>query len=125
VPRDLPETTVAVRDLGGGGALAAGSGHDKAATYAVLYGGGDEPADWLLAGEALGALWLAAVEHGVTLLPLSGPVEVPFARHELGRLIGDVGLAYLVVRLGLPSTAGEVPDATPRLPIEQIIDVRD
>ncbi|MEV6493151.1 nitroreductase, partial [Actinoplanes sp. NPDC051633] len=77
LPVEVPATTVAERDFGVGGTLEAGSGHDTAATYGVLYGNGDEPADWLRAGEALSALWLAATEHGAALLPLSSPVEVP------------------------------------------------
>ena len=123
LPQEVPLTTVAERDFGAAGSLSAGSGHDNAATYAVLYGPGDEPVDWLHAGEALNALWLAATEHGVSLLPLSSPVEVPFTRHELRRLLGDVGNPYLVVRLGTldPDHAG--PAHTPRLPSEQVIEL--
>jgi hypothetical protein len=115
----------AERDFGITGALAAGTGHDAAASYAVLYGSGEEPADWLRAGEALDALWLAATEHGVALLPLSSAVEVPSARHELRRIIGGIGDPYLVVRLGTLEPDHRGPERTPRLPIDQIITVRD
>jgi len=123
LPEELPLTTVAERDFGTTGTLAAGAGHDTAATYAVLYGSGDEPADWLRAGEALNALWLEATEHAVSLLPLSSPVEVPFTRHELRRLLGDLGDPYLVVRLGALDPAHAGPAHTPRLPTEQVIEV--
>ena len=123
MPEERPLTTVAERDFGTTGTLAAGSGHDTAATYAVLYGSGDEPADWLRAGEALNALWLEATEHAVSLLPLSSPVEVPFTRHELRRLLGDLGDPYLVVRLGALDPAHAGPAHTPRLPTEQVIEV--
>jgi nitroreductase len=123
LPEELPLTTVAERDFGTAGSLAAGSGHDTAAAYAVLYGPGDEPSDWLRAGEALNALWLAATEHGVDLLPLSSPVEVPFTRHELRRLLGDIGNPYLVVRLGALDPAHAGPAHTPRLPAGQVIDM--
>ena len=125
LPRELPLTTVAERDFGTAGSLDPGPGHDTAATYAVLYGPGDEPRDWLCAGEALNALWLAATEHGVNLLPLSSPVEVPFTRHELRRLLGDVGNPYLVVRLGIHDPAHAGPAHTPRLPTDQVIEVTD
>jgi nitroreductase len=123
LPEELPLTTVAERDFGTTGSLAAGAGHDTAATYAVLYGSGDEPADWLRAGEALNALWLEATEHAVSLLPLSSPVEVPFTRQELRRLLGDLGDPYLVVRLGALDPAHAGPAHTPRLPTEQVIEV--
>jgi nitroreductase len=125
LPEELPLTTVAERDFGTAGTLAAGTGHDTAATYAVLYGPGDGPADWLRAGEALSALWLAATEHDVGLLPLSGPTEVPFTRHELHRMLDDVGFPYLVVRLGTFDPSHSGPQRTPRLPTEQVIEVRD
>ncbi|MFD0522877.1 nitroreductase [Paractinoplanes durhamensis] len=50
LPAGLPLTTVAERDFGRTGTLAAGEGHDTAATYAVLYGTGDERHEWLQAG---------------------------------------------------------------------------
>jgi nitroreductase len=125
IPAELPPTTIAERDFGASGTLAAGRRHDTGATYAILYGPGDEPADWLRAGEALSALWVAATEHGVGVLPQSTPVEVPFARHELGRMLGSVGFPYLVLRIGHldPDRAG--PAHTPRLPVDQVVDIAD
>ena len=125
LPEELPPTTVVERDFGTTGTLTAGAGHDTAATYAVLYGPGDDPADWLRAGEALSALWLAATEHGVALLPLSSPTEVPHTRHELGRMLGGTGFAYLVVRLGTFDPTHSGPQRTPRLPTSQVIEVQD
>ena len=43
-------------------ACRSGAGHDRAASYAVIYGDEDEPESWLRAGEALSAAWLTA--HG-------------------------------------------------------------
>jgi nitroreductase len=125
IPDQPPLTTVAERDFGTTGTLAAGDGHDAAATYAVLYGPADEPVDWLRAGEALSALWLAATERAVSVLPLSSPIEVPFARQELRHMLGGVGFPYLALRLGRLDPAHAGPARTPRLPIDQIIDIRD
>jgi nitroreductase len=122
LPTETPLTTVAERDFGAAGSLSAGTGHDTAATYAVLYGDGDEPADWLRAGESLTELWLAATEHAVSLLPISSPVEVPYTHHELRRIIGGLGNPYLVVRLGTMDVDHRGPGATPRLPVEQVIE---
>ncbi|MCU7725306.1 nitroreductase [Actinoplanes sp. KI2] len=125
LPAEPPLTTVAERDFGTAGTLPAGAGHDAGATYAVLYGTGDEPVDWLRAGEALNALWLETTEHGATVLPLSGPTEVPYTRSELRRIIGGVGEPYLVVRLGMLDPVHHGPASTPRLPVDQVIEERD
>jgi nitroreductase len=125
IPEELPQTTVAERDFGTPGSLPAGPGHDSAATYAVLYGSGDEPVDWLRAGEALSAIWVTATEHGAGVLPLSSTVEVSFTRRELGRLLGEVGHPFLVLRIGMLDPQHAAPPRTPRLPVDQVIEVRD
>ncbi|MEU4161742.1 nitroreductase [Actinoplanes sp. NPDC026670] len=125
LPTELPLTTVAERDFGAAGTLPAGAGHDSAATYAVLYGAGDEPADWLHAGEALSAVWLAATEHAAGLMPLSSPVEVPHTRHQLSRMLAGVGHPHMVVRLGTFDADLPGPGPTPRLPIDQVIQIRE
>jgi nitroreductase len=122
IPGSAPQTTVPGRDFGVEGTLEAAPGHDESAVYAVLYGSGDRPADWLRAGEALSAAWLDAVAMGLTLLPVSSPAEIPGARLRLGRLVANVGFPYLVVRLGMAHPDG--PAGTPRLPVERIVEVR-
>ncbi|GAA2574973.1 NAD(P)H nitroreductase [Dactylosporangium fulvum] len=125
IPAELPLTTVAERDFGVSATLAAGAGHDTAASYAVLYGDGDEALDWLRAGEALSAVWLAATEHGATVLPLSSPVELVFTRQALRRMLSDTGYPYLVLRLGIADADHAGPPHTPRLPAEQVIELAD
>jgi hypothetical protein len=125
IPRELPLTTVAERDFHTAGTLAAGEGHDSAATYAVLYGSGDDPVDWLRAGEALNALWLAATEHGVSVLPLSSPTEMPFTRLQLRHMLGGIGHPFLALRLGTLDPAHAGPARTPRLPTTQAIEILD
>ncbi|MFY1671510.1 Acg family FMN-binding oxidoreductase [Plantactinospora sp. WMMB334] len=123
IPSRAPETTVPGRDFVRAGTLTVGPGHDRAARYAVIYGPGDEPADWLRAGAAVSAGWLVATEHGVTVLPFSSVVELPTTRRQLREMISNVGYPYLVLRLGTadPETAG--PPHTPRLPAAQTIEV--
>lgn len=50
---------------------------------------------------------------------------MPFTRHELRRLLGDVGNPYLVVRLGTRDPAHAGPAHPPRLPAAQVIEVID
>ncbi|HWG99157.1 MAG TPA: nitroreductase [Pilimelia sp.] len=125
IPAEAPRTTVPERDFGVAGTLPAGEGHDARATYAVLYGDGDEAGDWLRAGEALSAAWLAATEHGVTLLPFSAPIEVPFTREALRRALSGVGHPHLAVRLGRADPDHAGPPRTPRLPAEQVVEIVD
>jgi nitroreductase len=125
IPVENPSATVAERDFGPDGLLNAGSGHDTAAVYAVLYGDTDEPAAWLRAGEALSAAWLAAVEAGLSLLPFSAPIEVPSTRQALRRSLSGVGYPYLAMRLGVMDPEHGGPPGTPRLGVEQTVEVVD
>jgi nitroreductase len=122
IPAVPTATTVPSRDFGHAGTLAVGAEHDKAATFAILYGDEDEPRGWLRAGEALSATWLTATALGISLLPMSATVEIAATRATLRRLLSDVGAPYLVVRLGHadPDRAGA--PYPPRLPAEQIIE---
>jgi nitroreductase len=123
IPQSSPETTVPGRDFGRTGTLPVGAGHDRAAVYAILYGDEDTPAAWLRAGEALCALWLTAIEHEVSALPLSAAIEVAETRQTLRRLLAGLGEPFLVVRLGIadPDTPG--PAHTPRLPADQVVEI--
>ena len=123
IPSEAPQTTVPGRDFVRAGTLTVGSGHDRAAAYAVLYGLGDEPADWLSTGQALSAGWLIATQLGLTLLPFSSVIELAATRQTLRGVISNVGYPYLVLRLGTadPDTAG--PPHTPRLPVTQTIEL--
>jgi nitroreductase len=125
IPAELPLTTVTERDFGQAGDLDPGGGHDSAATYAVLYGDGDEPVDWIRAGEALSALWLAATEHGASVLPFSSPIELPFTRQALRRMLAGVGYPYLALRLGAIDAGSVPPPHTPRLAAQQVIEFSD
>lgn len=128
LPEQQPQTTVPARDFGRPGTLAVGPGHDRAAVYAILFGDEDEPDSWLRAGEALSAAWLTATRLGVSVVPLSGVVEVAGTRQTLRHLLAGLGFPYLVLRLGLADPAHAGPTHTPRLPTAQVVDtsaVRD
>ena len=120
VPERSPQTTVPNKDFGLG-SLPIGSGGDSAATFFLLYGDEDKPGAWLPAGEALSAAWLTAAELGVSILPMSAPIEITSTRQALRRLISDAGYPYLVLRLGFADTTQPPPERTPRLPLDMII----
>ena len=85
-------------------------------TIAVLSTEGDQPADWLRAGQALQRVLLVATRQHLATTPISQPVEVPAVRQVLsdprcGRW------AQMVVRLGY----GQPAPATPRRPLADVL----
>jgi nitroreductase len=121
LPAAMPQTNIPARDFGHPGTLDVGTGHDHAAEYAILFGHGDTPADWLRAGEAMSALWLLATDRDVAVLPLSSVVEIPATREVLRRMLAGLGYPYLVLRLG-KADPHRPAQPTPRLAPAQIIE---
>jgi hypothetical protein len=95
--------------------------HDRNALFAILHGRSDEPRDWLRAGEALSAGWLTAIEHGISVLPLSAPVEVTGTRDTMRRFLSYLNHPFLVLRLGTVDAADTDALSDPRQPADQII----
>ncbi|HEX5596716.1 MAG TPA: nitroreductase [Micromonosporaceae bacterium] len=122
LPAQPPQTTVPGRDFGRPGTLPVGIGHDRAAYYVLLFGDEDEPEGWLRGGEAMSAAWLTATDLGVSVLPLSGVVEVASTRATLRQILAGLGYPYVVLRLGLIDPEQPGPPHTPRLPAEQLVD---
>lgn len=125
IPDHAARTTVPSRDFGHIGTLAITNVHDRAGTYAILYGLLDEPHGWLRGGEALSAIWLAATEDHVAVVPLSAPVEWPAARQALIRILSGLGRPYLALRLGTADPRQPALDRTPRLDPSVVLDVID
>lgn len=125
IPDRPPATPVPGRDFGHPGTLPVGAGHDRGATFAILYGREDTRLDWLHAGEALSAGWLVATERGLGVLPLSAAVEVEYTRQTLYRLLYGLGRPYLVLRLGHPDPDHAGPPHTPRLGAAQVVERTD
>ena len=123
LPRTAPEGMVPGRDFVRLGTLETGHGTDRAATYALLFGQGDEPVDWLRAGEAMSACWLAATELGVSVLPFSAVIEVFTTRETLRGMLSFLGYPLLVLRLGIMDSTQPGPPHTPRLPAQQLIEI--
>ncbi|SCF29809.1 Nitroreductase [Micromonospora viridifaciens] len=122
LPETAPQTTVPARDFGRSGTLPVGPGHDRAAVYAILWDTEDEPDSWLRAGEALSAAWLTATRLGVSLVPLSGVVEVDGTRQALRQILSGLGFPYISMRLGIADPTQPGPAHTPRLAAAQTVD---
>jgi hypothetical protein len=126
LPDRRAQTTVPGRDFGRTGTLHVGSGHDRAAVYALLFGAADNPVSWLRSGEALSAAWLTATTLGVSVVPLSDVIEVSYTRQTLRRLLAGLGRPHLVLRLGIADTEPAGYVHTPRLattPVEATTDI--
>jgi nitroreductase len=102
--------------------LEAGEGDDYGARYAILYGGDDDPAAWLRAGEALSVVLLTAVLENIATAPMSDVLEVERPRRLVRSLLPG-GHPYLVLRLGVP-VGTEAPPRTPRRRPEAVIRFR-
>jgi hypothetical protein len=76
--------------------------HEDGVLYEVLVGAEDTPNAWLHAGEAFSAAWLTAIEHSVSVLPLSAVVEIETTRSVLRRLLAQFGepFPFLILRFG-------------------------
>lgn len=110
------------RDFGHWGDQPIAAEHDRTALFAILYGRNDEPRDWLRAGEALSAGWLTATERGISVMPISAPIEVAGTRDTLRRALSYLGFPFLVLRLGTLDPADSDAVHAPRLPTDQIIE---
>jgi nitroreductase family protein len=85
-------------------------------TIMVLATEGDDPADWVRAGQALQRVLLTATWLNLASTPISQPIEVPGIR-ELLTETRDGIWAQMILRLGY----GRPGVATPRRPLRDVL----
>ncbi len=78
---------------------------------------GDEPADWIAAGEALERVLLRATAAGLYASYFDQPIEVAALRPRLRQAIGESGHPQLLFRLGY----GLDVRPTPRRPVDEVV----
>lgn len=95
---------------------------DDAAELLVIATAGDDPIDWLRAGEATSAVLLAATWRRLATTPLSQAVEVEMSRRELQQqVLHAPEHPQLIVRVGWPASgAAELP-VTPRRDLSSVL----
>jgi hypothetical protein len=115
---------VPLRDFAGGGetGLHSGLGDDRFADYLILATAGDQPEDWLRAGEAMSAAWLTATVNTIAVSVLSDVIEVPSARAIVASLLPEPGHPQLVLRIGIAAHPTP-PPASPRRPPDTVIEI--
>jgi nitroreductase len=90
----------------------------------VFFDTRDDPSAWLRAGEGLSAMWLAAEEGGLSLVPLSQVIEVAETRRAFQvEVLGSLAHPLLLVRVGWRSTAGTSLAPTPRRTVSEVLDL--
>jgi nitroreductase len=95
---------------------------DDAAELLVIATAGDDPLDWLRAGEATSAVLLAATRMTLATTPLSQALEVERSRRELQHeVVHAPEHPQLIIRVGWPASgAGELP-VTPRRDLGSVL----
>jgi len=82
----------------------------------------DDRAAWLCAGEALSALWLDATAGGLSVVPLSQPIEVPDTRGALQRdVLVSLAVPHVLVRIGWPAISRTALPPVPRRPLDEVL----
>jgi hypothetical protein len=103
--------------------MQSGAGTDGGTVYAILFTDGDEPHDWLAAGEAFSDVWLTLTARGLAASPISEVVEMPSTREQLRHLLGGLGHPAIAMRVGVPVDPDDPPPASVRRAGSDVIDL--
>jgi hypothetical protein len=88
----------------------------------VLGGTTDDPTGWLRTGEGLSALWLRATRDGLSVVPLSLPVDVESIRLQLMETVLDGAISpHLAVRIGWQAIGRTGLPHTPRRALDDVL----
>ena len=88
----------------------------------ALGGTTDEHRSWVRTGQALSAVWLQATRDGMTVVPMSQPIEVESVRTEImGAVLGRSFEPHLLLQVGLQAIGRSELPRTPRRPVEEVL----
>lgn len=88
----------------------------------ALGGASDDIGAWLRTGQAMSAVWLEATRLGMSLIPMSQPIEVDSTRHEITRsVLGDAFEPHLLLRIGWQAIGRSGLPRTPRRPLSDVL----
>lgn len=84
----------------------------------------DDPQAWLRAGEALSAMWLEATREGLSLVPMSQVVEFAETRDAFRlEVLGEMAHPLILVRVGWQAISRSQLAATPRRPVDEVLEL--
>ncbi|GGX60296.1 Acg family FMN-binding oxidoreductase [Streptomyces minutiscleroticus] len=95
------------------------AGFERRPRLALLSTPGDQPADWLRAGQALERVLLEATLAGLATSLSSHPLESADLRRLVRDPVSGRGQVQMVLRLGY----GPRGPATPRRPVREVLDI--
>ena len=84
----------------------------------------DSRSSVLRCGEALSAVLLECAIAGLATCTLTHMIEVTPSRDIVRRLVGETGLPQLLIRVGRAPAGEQQPPATPRLPVQDVLEFR-
>lgn len=88
----------------------------------ALGGATDDPAAWLRTGQALSALWLEATRVGISVVPMSQPVEVEDVRRSIGEDVLDGAFEpHALLAVGWQVLGRRDQPHTPRRPLDEVL----
>ena len=90
----------------------------------VLCAPTDDPAAWLVAGEGLSSMWLAATMEGLSVVPISQVIEVAETREALElEVLGGLARPLVVIRVGWQAISRHQLARTPRRPVSAVLEL--
>lgn len=88
----------------------------------ALGGERDDVGSWLRTGEATSDLWLEATRAGMSVIPMSQPIEVESTRHEIARTVLAARFEpHLLLRIGWQAIGRRDLPRTPRRPLHDVL----
>ncbi|HUH72291.1 MAG TPA: NAD(P)H nitroreductase, partial [Mycobacterium sp.] len=90
----------------------------------VLSTAEDDRAEVLGCGEALSTVLLECTMAGMATCTLTHLIEVDESRDIVRRLIGERGEPQVLVRVGIAPPMEDLPAATPRRPLDDVLEIR-
>ncbi|MBU8831897.1 Acg family FMN-binding oxidoreductase [Mycolicibacterium goodii] len=93
------------------------------ARIAVLITPEDTPRDAIACGEALSEILLECTMAGLATCPLTHITEMPESRRIILELAGTTGIPQVLLRIGSAPPVDDVPPATPRRSLAEVLEV--
>lgn len=88
----------------------------------ALGGDHDDVGSWLRTGEAMSDLWLEATRAGMSVIPMTQPIEVESTRHEIARTVLTHRFEpHLLLRIGWQAIGRKGLPRTPRRPLRDVL----
>ena len=93
-------------------------------TVLVLSTGGDTREEILRCGEVLSTVLLECTVAGMATCTLTHLIELPEGRDFVRAVVGEGHEPHVLIRVGMAPPMENLPAATPRLPLDDILVIR-